>query len=57
MSPKQPMPQDDPVADDKTEGQPPPSPDQDGPHDVPDDRVIEKTLPKPRSDKGDGRAS
>ena len=25
--------------------QPPPTPDEDGPHDVPDDKVIEKTLP------------
>ena len=24
---------------------PPPIPDEDGPHDVPDDKVIEKTLP------------
>ena len=31
--------------DDIVEGQPPPTPDQDGPHDVPDDTVIEKTLP------------
>lgn len=33
------------------DGQPPPIPDQDGPHDVPDDEVIEKTLPagEPRS--------
>jgi hypothetical protein len=26
-------------------GQPAPVPDEDGPHDVPDDKVIEKTLP------------
>ncbi len=26
-------------------GQVPPIPDEDGPHDVPDDKVIEKTLP------------
>ena len=31
-----------------------PVPDQDGPHDVPDDKVIEKTLPgKPRLDRED----
>ncbi len=34
---------------------PPPMPDEDGPHDVPDEQVIEKTLPsgpasKPRTD-------
>ena len=27
------------------EGQPPPIPDEDGPHDVPDEKVIEKTVP------------
>ena len=33
-------------ADDKdVDSQPPPAPDEDGPHDVPDDKVIEKTLP------------
>jgi len=31
--------------DGRVEGQPAPSPDEDGPHDVPDDKVIEKTLP------------
>lgn len=31
----------------------PPIPDEDGPHDVPDDKVIEKTLPtKPVPDSG-----
>ena len=34
------------------DGQPPPVPDEDGPHDVPDDNVIEKTLPTAPS--GDG---
>ena len=35
------------------DGQPPPTPDEDGPHDVPDDTVIEKTLPTgPVSDAG-----
>jgi hypothetical protein len=33
----------------------PPTPDEDGPHDVPDEKVIEKTLParpRPASDGG-----
>ena len=34
-----------PAADQPPEAQPAPQPDQDGPHDVPDDEVIEKTLP------------
>jgi hypothetical protein len=38
-----------PAADDETPesdaGRVPPTPDEDGPHDVPDDTVIEKTLP------------
>lgn len=29
----------------------PPVPDEDGPHDVPDDQVIEKTLPSTSPDK------
>jgi len=33
---------DEPVADDQV----PPIPDEDGPHDVPDEKVIEKTLPE-----------
>ena len=36
----------------------PPSPDEDGPHDVPDDQVIEATLPAtppPGKDKDRGR--
>jgi hypothetical protein len=34
-----------------------PTPDEDGPHDVPDDKVIEKTLPtKPVPDSGGGPA-
>ncbi len=42
-----------PAAEDDTPesdaGQVPPKPDEDGPHDVPDDTVIEKTLPtRPR---------
>ena len=32
-------------ADEDLDGQSPPVPDEDGPHDVPDDKVIEKTLP------------
>jgi hypothetical protein len=39
---------DEPVAEDLV----PPSPDEDGPHDVPDETVIEKTLPeRPRGGK------
>jgi hypothetical protein len=39
---------DEPVAEDLV----PPSPDEDGPHDVPDETVIEKTLPeRPREGK------
>ncbi len=37
-------------ADQAAEELTPPTPDEDGPHDVPDDQVIEKTLPaKPAS--------
>ena len=32
----------------------PPIPDEDGPHDVPDDKVIEKTLPTRPIPDGDG---
>ena len=32
-------------SDELLDGQVPPVPDEDGPHDVPDDKVIEKTLP------------
>jgi hypothetical protein len=36
----------------------PPVPDEDGPHDVPDEKVIEKTMPtKPLPDDGGGRPS
>lgn len=31
-----------------------PRPDEDGPHDVPDENVIEKTLPSSRPRPGDG---
>ena len=34
-----------------------PIPDEDGPHDVPDDKVIEKTLPSAGSLDKDGKAS
>lgn len=37
--------------------QPPPAPDEDGPHDVPDDAVIEKTLPSSRPPGGRGDRS
>lgn len=33
-----------------------PIPDEDGPHDVPDDKVIEKTLPASGSVDKDGKA-
>jgi hypothetical protein len=35
----------------------PPVPDEDGPHDVPDDKVIEKTLPTVPVGEGIGEAS
>jgi hypothetical protein len=39
--------------DESPDGQVPPIPDEDGPHDVPDEKVIEKTLPtKPAPDSG-----
>ena len=40
------------------DGQFPPVPDEDGPHDVPDEKVIEKTMPtKPHPDEGSSRPS
>ena len=40
---------------DPSVGEAPATPDEDGPHDVPDDTVIEKTLPSvPVADDGDG---
>lgn len=37
---------------------PPPIPDEDGPHDVPDDKVIEKTLPSmPIPESGSGNSA
>ena len=45
-------PQSDPMDEPVAEDQAPPIPDEDGPHDVPDDKVIEKTLPeRPRDSK------
>jgi hypothetical protein len=44
MAPSQQSPSSKPAADEERED-PPPVPDQDGPHDVPDATVIEKTLP------------
>jgi hypothetical protein len=41
-----------PVTDPIVDGQPPPTPDEDGPHDVPDDKVIEATLPTAAGDGG-----
>jgi hypothetical protein len=40
--------QGEPVTDGLADGEVPPMPDEDGPHDVPDDKVIEKTLPSHR---------
>lgn len=37
--------QDEPDTDEPADAVPAPRPDEDGPHDVPDDMVIEKTLP------------
>ena len=43
--------------DEPLDGQPPPIPDEDGPHDVEDEKVIEKTLPAaPAPGRGDGGA-
>jgi hypothetical protein len=42
--------------DDRPLGQPAPAPDEDGPHDVPDDKVIEKTLPAGKAPDRGGRA-
>jgi len=43
-------------AEEAAEDQMPPTPDEDGPHDVPDDQVIEKTLPStPIPDSEDNR--
>jgi hypothetical protein len=45
MVPTSSSPQAEETGDESTRSQPPPTPDEDGPHDVPDDKVIEKTLP------------
>lgn len=44
-------------ADDKPAEEFPPTPDEDGPHDVPDEQVIEKTLPTTPVGEGIGEAS
>jgi hypothetical protein len=44
--------QSEPVTDELADGMPPPTPDEDGPHDVPDEKVIEKTLPATASGEG-----
>jgi hypothetical protein len=41
-------------SDDALDGQPRPIPDEDGPHDVPDEKVIEKTLPSSSPGTGGG---
>jgi hypothetical protein len=43
--------------DDRVEGQPAPMPDEDGPHDVPDEKVIEKTLPAGKAADPGGRGA
>jgi hypothetical protein len=45
MTPPGNSPADDVGSDVPADGQPLATPDEDGPHDVPDDQVIEKTLP------------
>lgn len=39
-----------PRSDDSARSDIPPAPDEDGPHDVPDDEVIEQTLPARKPD-------
>jgi hypothetical protein len=53
QQPKDPGPQ----SDDDRAGQPTPTPDEDGPHDVPDDKVIEKTLPAGKGPEQGSRGS
>ncbi|MDB5874779.1 MAG: hypothetical protein JWQ07_4221 [Ramlibacter sp.] len=55
MPATQPSQQNEPVADDSVEGQPRPTPDEDGPHDVPNEKVIEKTLPESAVSGDSGR--
>jgi hypothetical protein len=43
--------------DEPIDSQPAPVPDEDGPHDVPDDQVIEKTLPTSSTGGDRGRPS
>lgn len=52
MAPTTPKPQTDATDEPQADGQVPPIPDEDGPHDVPDDKVIEKTLPERPRDGG-----
>jgi hypothetical protein len=48
-------PQRDATDEPRAENEVPPIPDEDGPHDVPDDKVIEKTLPgRPPGSGGKG---
>jgi hypothetical protein len=46
----------DPGREEPADGRASAVPDEDGPHDVPDDQVIEKTLPAAGSVKDSGRA-
>lgn len=50
-------PQTEPSEDPSAAGQPPPVPDEDGPHDVPDETVIEKTLPERPGRRGEDKSS
>jgi hypothetical protein len=55
-STQQPQDESPPSGKDPVGGQPGAMPDEDGPHDVPDDKVIEKTLPSKTPSDRDGRA-
>jgi hypothetical protein len=46
-----------PSGQESVEGQPAAIPDEDGPHDVPDEKVIEKTLPGKTPDRNTDRAA
>jgi hypothetical protein len=46
-----------PAAHELADGLVPPMPDEDGPHDVPDDKVIEKTLPETHKQERGARPS
>jgi hypothetical protein len=57
MSPAEKPAESSPAADESVEDRLSRTPDEDGPHDVPDDKVIEKTLPSvPISDKVGGKS-